>query len=333
MRLLGICRARLGVFITAVATFAVALFIMGSPAHADHNGGCVNYLPQERFVELQAGLHVTADGVLGSETCGEVLKLHTVLLEIGSIADWEVGHIGWKTYNAVFNADQLGGPAPCRISSGYERYVRPLQTALKVTVDGDLGPETCSALIGKQRVWVANGVMPESQLGWFGSKTVTQLGLSAATSDTRSTASTTNIGCPVVNRATERVICVDRHARTGTVFAAEDGKLGAKLYGPFELTPSLVDSDGPFNSDGGIDDTVTVTRSWKMHDCQRTSSTGLQYYCEFYRGQGIHYYPYVGPNYDSSGCLRVKMTTAVWLWNDLEVSGRVDRGVVEVNLR
>ncbi len=145
-------------------------------------------------------------------------------------------------------------------------------------------------------------------------------------------ASAASSDCKVYNKKTLYVICVDVSAQKGSVRSAKNGKIGDKVISTFTVSTSRVDSDGPKKNG----DTITRQGQFLAYNAQEYTSEGLQHYIQFGPGeQGVHYYPNVGPKYDSHGCVRVGREASDAMWK-LLVSGDqgnlVTAGRVEVHI-
>ena len=138
-------------------------------------------------------------------------------------------------------------------------------------------------------------------------------------------------GCSPYYSSTKYVICVDVSAQVGSVRSAMNGVIGPKVIQTFVVTTSRVDS--------GKGDSLTQQGHFVVYGYQEETKSGLKYYLQFgldeQSNQGMHYYPYVGPGYDSHGCVRETKNTAEAVWN-LLVAGPngnlVKAGKVEIHI-
>jgi hypothetical protein len=113
--------------ITAIALIATAFSgVISGQAEAAGNGGCrMSEGFRHRIVELQQLLGVEPDGDLGPRTCGEVLKLHDVLIESGTIPASQRGLIGRTTFRVLQNPDESTVEAPKPATKPVSTRCRP----------------------------------------------------------------------------------------------------------------------------------------------------------------------------------------------------------------
>lgn len=157
MRLLG----KLVKNVLILAFVFVAAVAWPQAANAD-NGGCrMSRGYETKVTDLQQLLGVYRDGILGPVTCREVLKLHDVLIESGTIPASQRGLIGPTTFWVLQNPDEKPSGQPRGTSTGQRTdcRVRYRDTEYVICVD-------VSAQVGSVRR-ARNGVIGEKVIGTF----------------------------------------------------------------------------------------------------------------------------------------------------------------------
>ncbi len=115
-------------------------------------------------------------------------------------------------------------------------------------------------------------------------------------------------GCSSVSGRARYVVCVDISSQTATLRRVTNGRVGSTVIGPYMITSSRVVTS--------TNDSITRQGHFLAYGAQRiTYKKRLEFFIEFYNGQGLHAYPYVGPGYDSHGCVREQYWAAQALWN------------------
>lgn len=131
--------------------------------------------------------------------------------------------------------------------------------------------------------------------------------------------------CPKRATAGKYVLCV-RTSKTQTEWLYVYDRAGS-LARKMEATTS--------QRDDGAGDSLTCKGRRQLWAFQRETSSGLENYFGFgtrqaCQNQGIHAYPYVGRQYDSHGCVRIRRDDSVWLAENVAPALKTGRIFVHI---